>query len=304
MEKETRSVLLALTLGGVFLAGCEANNAQATETVPQETLMNQVDYEDTLETLNETIEVLSVTGETVTVEPTATATPEPTFTPTATPIEIPTKEVISQAEIEFLASHELNIGDTSRRVMMMTYDDGGSVESVETVMGAAERYGGKVTFFMPGNWVAENPDLVREIVARGHLLECHGWDHTEMTALSDEQIRQQIGDFLRVMEEIVPEYEANFIRFPYGSRNDRVRRIAAEFGLQSVTWGYGSGGMDESTYSNAVNNAYPGAIMLSHSTRYYDVAAVEAIFASLSAQGYTLETVETGRAPEDVWSGK
>ncbi len=45
-----------------------------------------------------------------------------------------------------------------------------------------DQHGAKGTFFTLG-WVAErDPELVREIVNRGHELASHGYDHTKVTA--------------------------------------------------------------------------------------------------------------------------
>lgn len=273
----TKAGISAVGIGSLLLASC--GPAKATETA-------------------------APTGDT---EPTRTLTVEPPIqvetyaqmpTETATVMPTPEQQIISQEEVEFLASHELNTGDRSRKVVMMTYDDGGDPASIERIMNAVEIYDGKVTFFVTGEWLEKNPDVAREIVARGHLLECHGWDHSEMTALSDAEVRKQIADFLAVSEEILPGYEVKYIRFPFGSRNDRVRKLAAEAGLQSVMWSGESGGVVPDTYSHVVDRVYPGQIVLSHSTRPYDITLVEKIMKTLAEQGYKFETVDEGKAVE------
>ena len=50
----------------------------------------------------------------------------------------------------------------------------------------------KATFFTLG-WIAErHPGMVREIVANGHELASHGWQHTRVTTQSPEEFRQDI----------------------------------------------------------------------------------------------------------------
>ncbi len=204
-------------------------------------------------------------------------------------------------EANFLATHEFNTGDRTRAVIMMTYDDGGQSIAMEKVMEIAERYGGKVTFFVHGTWLKKNPDMAKEIVARGHLLECHGWDHADMSVMTEEQIRKQITDFLTLAKQIMPDYEVKFIRFPYGARNDLARKIAGEYGLQSVMWSVESGGKDQTTYYNVIDKAYYGSVVLSHTNRQPDLDALAKIYAELSSEGYSFETVDTGRSPEQIW---
>jgi peptidoglycan/xylan/chitin deacetylase (PgdA/CDA1 family) len=100
-------------------------------------------------------------------------------------------------------------------------------------------------------------------------------------------------------QEIVPDYPVRYFRFPYGDRNDRVRSVVAEFGLQSVHWNIESGGLDKGTFDNVVRKATKGSIVLGHMSRYYDVEYAERILERLMGEGYLIESVETGREARD-----
>jgi len=210
-----------------------------------------------------------------------------------------TSENPSCEKIEFLAAHEISCGDRDRQIVIMTYDDGGKEEYIQHIMAVYEQFGCRTTFFLTGEWVDRNHDLAREMIDRGFEIGCHGWDHTAMTKLSHAAVRKQIEDFLALMQEIAPDYEIKFIRFPYGSRNQCVREIAAEYGLQSVMWTHGSGGFDESTIDNIMRELDWGSLILSHSTRWYDVYSTEEILASLLDQGYQVVTLSEGMADSD-----
>ena len=49
--------------------------------------------------------------------------------------------------------------------------------------------GVKATFFCVAEIAAENADILREIVRRGHALGCHGWDHSLLTDKDAAQFR-------------------------------------------------------------------------------------------------------------------
>ncbi len=60
----------------------------------------------------------------------------------------------------------------------------------------------KATFFTLG-WVAErDPGLVREIVARGHELASHGYDHTKVNQQSRAAFREDAGKTKQLLEDI------------------------------------------------------------------------------------------------------
>ena len=205
------------------------------------------------------------------------------------------------AEIEFLTNHEIREGDSTRPVVMMTYDDNAKYDQVCTILDAFNKRDARATFFFIGEKVELSSKAVKAIVNVGHILGCHSWNHTDLGTQTDDEINQSIRRCFAAVEQVVPGYRMKFIRFPYGlgAGNPRLLRIAAQWGLQHVYWSFGSGGLDSNTYETVMRNAHNGAIVLSHMFRPYDVSQAGRIVNSLVSMGYSLETVETGRKPND-----
>ena len=232
-----------------------------------------------------------------------TKTPQPTLIlPTSTPISDTSKQ-LTEKKVCFLAAHEVMEGDTSRPVVMMTYDDNAKYTDVRTILDALRMYNAKATFFFIGEKITASAKAVRAIVEEGHTLGCHGYNHIDLLGLSDSQINRQIENSFKAIDEVVPGYQMHFIRFPYGSGmgDTRLLSIAASWGLQHVYWTMGSGGLDTKTYDNVMQNIQNGSIILSHMFRPYDVLYAEKIICSLVESGYSLEAVDTGRKPEDIF---
>jgi peptidoglycan/xylan/chitin deacetylase (PgdA/CDA1 family) len=212
--------------------------------------------------------------------------------------ESPVERILTAEEKEYIANHEIYHLDRDKAVIAMTYDDGGREEYIRHIMDVYEEYGFRVTFFVTGQWVERNRELTKEMIDRGFEIGCHGWDHSEMPSLSKEEATKQMEDFVNLIKEIDEEYEVKLIRFPYGSRTQVLREIAAEYGLQSIMWSNESGGIDEGTYDNVMGDLEAGDIVLSHSTRWYDVYEVERILLSILEQGYKVVTVTEGMGGE------
>ena len=215
--------------------------------------------------------------------------------------EIVIKGEIPLEKIEFIATHEVNSGDRERPIVIMTYDDGGSIGDIEYIMKAYESYGFSATFFVTGEWLIKNKEFTKEMIDRGFEIGCHGWDHANMVNLSDSEARKQIEDFISVFKEIDPEYELKYIRFPYGSRDQRLRDIAASYGLQSVMWSDESGGKTEETLNYILDDLSYGSIVLSHSTRPYDISMVRDIIVEIRRQGYDIVSLDEGLSEEDKY---
>ncbi|MCJ8157327.1 XrtA system polysaccharide deacetylase [Sphingomonas sp. LaA6.9] len=74
--------------------------------------------------------------------------------------------------------------------------------NTEAVLELFDRKGVKATFFTLG-WVAERyPKLIRRIVAEGHEIASHGWDHLRVFMMTPEQFRADIGRTRKTLEDV------------------------------------------------------------------------------------------------------
>jgi polysaccharide deacetylase family protein (PEP-CTERM system associated) len=89
----------------------------------------------------------------------------------------------------------------------------------------------RCTFFILG-WLAERlPGLVREIAGRGHEVASHGSSHRLCRPLSDAELRAELGDSKRLLEDITGAEAAGF-RAPNFSVDDRVLALIQEAGYR------------------------------------------------------------------------
>ncbi len=56
----------------------------------------------------------------------------------------------------------------------ITFDDGPHPVNTPRVLDTLAAHDAKATFFLQGNMAEQNPELVREIVSRGHQIGNHG----------------------------------------------------------------------------------------------------------------------------------
>lgn len=211
---------------------------------------------------------------------------------------------ISQDEIDFLASHEIREGDTTRDVIMMTYDDQGKPEEIESILAAYRPYPDcKATFFYLGDKLRWSAYSIDKILSEGHLLGSHFWNHSRMTTLDSDRIQRWFALNFKALEEVAPGYRMRYFRMPYGDGvgDQRILKIAAEFGLQHVFWTTGSFGTVPDTYQRVLWSAKPGGIVLSHIHRFYDYTQANWIVDGLLEKGFSLETVDSGKKPEDTY---
>jgi peptidoglycan/xylan/chitin deacetylase (PgdA/CDA1 family) len=211
-----------------------------------------------------------------------------------TPIYEIDKPDIPQEEITFMATHEVSLVDNSRNALAMTYDDVTDDSQLTDLLNVYQDHGVKTTFFAMGADLIHCKVNIPRLVEEGHDLAFHGWVHDmPFTQLSDQAIHTQFRMFAYQANLLLPGYRVRWFRAPFGARNQRVRDIAAQWGMQSVMWSLESGGNDRSTVSNVVDRAKPGDIVLSHVNRVYDVSDADTILRALIRKGFSLEALST-----------
>src|SRR5947207_14665286 len=74
----------------------------------------------------------------------------------------------------------------------MTFDDGPHATNTPKLLEMAAKRHIKLTFFVLGECVEQNPDVLRREVAEGHEIGNHSWSHPNLAKLSDEAVRSQL----------------------------------------------------------------------------------------------------------------
>ena len=131
--------------------------------------------------------------------------------------------------------------------LALTIDDGTSTAVVAAFATFAVDSGVRLTFFPNGcyrSW-AENAAVLRPLVDSGQVaFGNHTWSHPDLTTLSDAQVAEEITRNQQFLRRTFGVRDTPFLRPPYGARNDRIDRIAADLGHPTIAmW---NGTLDDS----------------------------------------------------------
>src|SRR3954454_14193503 len=136
--------------------------------------------------------------------------------------------------------------------LALTIDDGTSSAVVEAFAAFAVDSGVRLTFFPNGcyrSWT-DNAAALRPLVESGQVaFGNHTWSHPDLTTLGDQEVADEITrnqEFLRTTFGVA---DSPFLRPPFGARDERIDRIAADLGHPTVVmW---NGTLDDSRVLSA-----------------------------------------------------
>ncbi|MEL7158658.1 MAG: polysaccharide deacetylase family protein [Actinomycetota bacterium] len=124
-------------------------------------------------------------------------------------------------------------------VAYLTFDDGPGV-STPAFLDLLATYDARATFFVTGKAVTVNPDTARRIVADGHAIANHTWNHPKLTSRTSAQIADELHRTTAVIASTTGVTPTCF-RPPYGATDARVQALAVAAGLPNAEWTTGSG---------------------------------------------------------------
>ncbi len=125
---------------------------------------------------------------------------------------------------------------TSHPLVALTFDAGSTAEPLPKLLQTLRDHHLKVTFFVTGFWVRENPELLRQIVADGHELGNHSLTHPDMRHLDDMRIKHEILETERLVLKTAGVTTRPYFRPPYGAYNDRLLLATEALGYLPVYW--------------------------------------------------------------------
>ena len=124
------------------------------------------------------------------------------------------------------------IGDTREKVLYLTFDAGYENGCTEPILDALAKHNVKAAFFVVGNYIEQNPDLVRRMLREGHIVGNHTYHHYDMSKLSDEaSFNQELTSLETLYRETTGEELPRYYRPPQGIYSEKNLEMAQKLGF-------------------------------------------------------------------------
>lgn len=159
---------------------------------------------------------------------------------------------------------------TDHSQVILTYDDGPDPASTPPVLEALRSAGATATFFVLMTRVRRHPGTLREVVAEGHEVALHGWQHSRLTAVRTSEIRSRAAASRGELEDAVGQ-PVRWFRPPYGAQSPRTWAAIRSAGLEPVMWSASTRdsrpGPPSAMLEAAMVGIQAGAIILCHDSQ-------------------------------------
>ncbi len=152
-----------------------------------------------------------------------------------------------------------------------------------------DEYHVKCTFFCVEFWVNKYPEVVKEIVKRGHEIGTHSKTHPNMSKLSKSEILSELSSSISAIESVANN-KVELFRAPFGDYDNDVIETAENMGLYTIQWDVDSIDWKDISAKEIVNRVVKktesGSIILCHNNGLHTHEALPYILSNLQEKGY------------------
>ena len=192
------------------------------------------------------------------------------------------------------------LGNTQEKVLYLTFDAGYENGATEKILQALKKHNAPAAFFLVGNYLEKNPDLVRKMVQQGHIVGNHTMHHPDMSKLSDKaSFEKELTALEELYQQITGESMPKYYRPPQGNYSESNLKMAKELGYRTVFWSLAyvdwnndSQPTAEYAYSKLLPRTHNGAVILLHSTSETNAKIMDELLTRWEEMGYRFASLE------------
>jgi peptidoglycan/xylan/chitin deacetylase (PgdA/CDA1 family) len=143
----------------------------------------------------------------------------------------------------------------------LTFDDGPQPGITNWVLDFLKQYNAKATFFCIGHNVVQYPELYQRIIAEGHAIGNHTYNHIN-------GLKSGRGEYIENIQKAAEVIDSKLFRPPYGKLT-WSQAIWVKKKFQPVMWSALAADWDQTVtpdecLNNVTENTKPGAIIVFH----------------------------------------
>ncbi|MCI7619818.1 MAG: polysaccharide deacetylase family protein [Firmicutes bacterium] len=216
------------------------------------------------------------------------------------PVGNATPEYLAKYNAYYIAGSNGKEDDSkSAKPVYLTFDAGYENGYTAEILDILKEKKVPAAFFLVGNYIEENPELVKRMEAEGHIVGNHTMHHPDMSAIADEEaFKSEIKELEDTYREAVGKEIPKFYRPPQGKYSEANLQQASRLGYTTLFWSLAyvdwleNDQPDETESINLLNKRiHPGAIVLLHSTSKTNSRILGQLIDGWKAQGYEFRSV-------------
>ncbi|MBR6642577.1 MAG: polysaccharide deacetylase family protein [Lachnospiraceae bacterium] len=185
------------------------------------------------------------------------------------------------------------------KVIYITIDCGYDSPNTMVMLDIFKKHEIKVTFFLTKFFMEDSPKEIKRMVEEGHSVANHSVSHKDLTALTDQEIYQEIVKCEELFHEMTGADMTLAFRPPEGAYSKRTMQITKDLGYKTFFWSIAYFDYDKRNQpgkqyvlDHFATYHHNGAIALMHNDSDSNMEAMDELITYLKEQGYRFGTLD------------
>jgi peptidoglycan-N-acetylmuramic acid deacetylase len=215
------------------------------------------------------------------------------------------KQPVADNQFSFLQDHggfyiDPSHGDECEdKIVYLTFDAGYENGNVEKILNVLKEKNVPAAFFVLGNLIEKNTDLILRMYDEGHLVCNHTYSHAAMVGKTKAEFMRELDRLEQTCLEKTGKSLARYYRPPEGKFDLESLTYADEMGYKTIFWSFAYADWDnnrqmsmDSAKKKILDNIHNGEVMLLHPTSATNAAILGDVIDELRLQGYRFGTLD------------
>lgn len=208
---------------------------------------------------------------------------------------------IGSASSRALADYDaVYMGSEDEKVIYLTFDAGYEAGYTASILDTLAKHEVPAAFFLVGNYLEQEPELVQRMVSDGHTVGNHTYHHYDMSKLSDPAaFEKELKDLEAKFQSVTGQELPKYYRPPQGIYSEENLKMAQNLGYKTVFWSLAYVDWEQNkqpTAQQAFDKLLPrihnGCILLLHSTSGTNCEILDELLTKYKALGYRFGTLD------------
>ena len=208
---------------------------------------------------------------------------------------------VADATSEQLAAYDAKyIGSTEDNMVYLTFDCGYENGNTAAILDTLKAHNAPAAFFVVGNYLTSEPDLVCRMIREGHIVGNHTWSHPDMSGITDrEDFARQLQQVRDKFQEITGQEMPLYYRPPQGIYSQENLSMAKGLGYRTVFWSLAyvdwkqdQQPSEQEALEKLTERIHPGAVVLLHNTSSTNAAVLDRVLTAWEEMGYRFGTLD------------
>lgn len=199
-------------------------------------------------------------------------------------------------------------GDEDQPVIYLTFDAGYENGYTAQILDVLQAHKAPAAFFLVGNYLQQEPELVQRMLDEGHIVGNHTWSHPDIaTVQTKEALAEQLTKLEDLFREVTGQEMSKYYRPPQGKYSQDNLELAQSLGYTTVFWSLAYVDWYENdqptrdqAFAKLIPRIHNGAVVLLHSTSRTNAEILDELLSAWEDLGYRFGTLDELTQPGEA----